>query len=182
MGTSTWEDKGNYTASAKAVYTVGTSKVTFTTNNATIRCSGNTPFYDLEINASGKTITLGDALGCANLTFRAGTFNQAAKAITIGTRNCTLLGAGTINGAWTIASNFYIGVGCTCVFTGSTFSFANATSIWNTAPPPNDELKYRYYKGPGSIIYTADKVEVVETNRINNPKAVCSNFQEPALF
>ena len=64
--------------------------------------------------------------------------------------------------------------------TGATLTFANAASAWNTAP--TTDAGGLIYKGPGSVVYAADKVTVVETNRINNPKAVATTFQDPGLF
>jgi len=179
LGSSATTCAGSYTANGSATYTVDTSAVTIT-NTSTITCNGKTPFHDLTINASGKTITLADALVTdGDLVLTAGTLNQAAKAITVG-GNCSLYGAGTINGAWTIAGNFWVREGCTCNMTGATLTFANAASIWNTAPTTDEGGLI--YKGPGSVIYASDKVTVVETNRINNPKAVATTFQDPGLF
>ncbi len=71
LQSSIWSCSGNFTWGTLSTVVSGTSCITFT-NTSTIT-SNEKSFYDFVINATGKTITIADALSCHNITKTAGT-------------------------------------------------------------------------------------------------------------
>jgi len=176
MGSSQWTVAGSYQATDGITYTVGTSIVTIT-DTSTITCNGKTFCNDLILNANTKTITLADALSVDNdFTHTAGNLNQNTKVVTVaGDVVLNSNGTNTYNAAWTIGGNLTWGPTATGTKTGSTFTFANASSF-NTVPGGH------VYTGPGDISYITGAIVVHEALRAVTPKAVATTFQDPGVF
>jgi hypothetical protein len=118
MSTSTWTCSGNWTFGSNQIVDPGTSTVNIT-NTSTIT-SASKSFYNLNLNAPGKIITIADDI---NLAIGGG-FALTAGTVSTGTTYCIFAGNGSITlGAdlsWRLRT----------AINSSTITWNTGTNIW----------------------------------------------------
>lgn len=84
------------------VFNDGTSTVLFNGTGAQSFDPGGQAFFDVDVNGTGNTVTLQDALGCRELQVLGGSFNDGGYACTLsGLVNVNTTGTLTATGDWT---------------------------------------------------------------------------------
>lgn len=133
LQTSEWTVKGNFTYKSDTTLDVGTSLFTFTTNDATITSNGKS-FYDVDIDASGKTVDLNDAIDITgDLTIIAGTFDSDGFNVTVDGNVIINDTADLTSSICTFGGNYTNDIGSTVTTTGATFTFTKDGAVIYTS-------------------------------------------------